>query len=1200
MRSRTDAARGAIRALAPLRYALFALLAATAPAALAFAQTASAPAPILTPPSPEEPYQLNADHLEGSAASGENVLRATKVTVVHGATRVTGDSAQIYQSREFVVFHGNVKIVDGTTVMRGTEASYDRKLRLAILRGNVRIDDQGTVITGQEATFYRDRDFSVITGNAMLRDSLRTLRAERIEYDRGHDIVTAIGKVDAEDRAESTKVRAGRIRYDRRADYAWAEESPSLILVEKDGRATNIAADTLRFDNSRNRVFAVGTVRIDRDSLHATSEAASFFRSEDRALLVGNPAAVSPEGIARGDSMEVRFHDGRIASLQMRPNASVDYEERTATGRGERNMARGDTITLFLENDEAREAFIVGNAKSLYWPASTDSAEGGRNVASGDTIRVGFEDGKPRRATVLGRSEGTYYLAAEGDTAAAAKLDHIRYRGQRIEYDVETRLVDVLGTADVTYKEMNLQATRVHFDARSQKMRADGEPVLQDGKDRIVGETMTYDLAIRRGTVYAGRTTYDRGYFAGHEVRRVSENIFNVREGTYTTCDLPEPHFHFGSSKMRLVLRDKVVAKPVVFYFKNIPLLALPFYIFPIKSGRHSGFQLPQVEFGSSSAGGKFIRNLGYYWAMNDYVDATGWGDYYQAARWVGHGQVRYHKLYEFQGQLSGSYQRSLGPTFQQSAWDLQGSHFQTLAPGFTVRGLANLTNSSSYYRDANLGRPVSVRVQRNLRSSFSLDRTWPSSTLNIGLLRNQDLDPEPFGLRIEQQLPSASFRLSARPLGHLARGKEPARLPWLSQTLVAFSSSVVSQRNQYVNSIPADSTGGGQDSVIDARTAARHDVSLTDQRRALGFLGLSTRMDYSEAFTTRDQAGNRNQRAGVWRGSAGVNTAIFGTFRHPLGPLRALRHVVTPSVTFAYQPSSPSLFYRTPSGVLAPRFGGVSGIAPISASEQRSLQFSLRNDLHLKWGDAQQPKVINNFIQMNTSGSYDFLAEKVGRKPLSDLSTTLRVAPTPRSDFSFRFLHNPYDRRLLSFSASTGFTLTGRSVASVDQANAGDPAVAAGVVGSGFAGALGDPLRPGTADSGLPWNLTLSVAYDGSRARNLTGGGYQRWASTERANSFLSLNLSRNWHVEYAAQADLRADIKDRAGVITGHAVRLVSQNFSITRDLHCWQAQFTRSISGDTKEYYFKINVKNLPEVYYEQGSRGLRGFGGIDQLR
>jgi lipopolysaccharide assembly outer membrane protein LptD (OstA) len=114
---------------------------------------------------------------------------------------------------------------------------------------------------------------------------------------------------------------------------------------------------------------------------------------------------------------------------------------------------------------------------------------------------------------------------------------------------------------------------------------------------------------------------------------------------------------------------------------------------------------------------------------------------------------------------------------------------------------------------------------------------------------------------------------------------------------------------------------------------------------------------------------------------------------------------------------------------------------------------------------------------------------------------------------------------------------------------------------------------------------VSLTLAYGGARTR-LASGGYNPWGSTARANGSMGLNLSRNWRVEYAGQYDIRGR-------------ELVSQNFSVTRDLHCWQAQFTRSISVETKEFYFKISVKNLPEVYYEQGSRGLRGFGGVDNL-
>jgi len=1151
-----------------------------------------------------EPYHLSADRLEGSATSAENVLTATRVTVTHGATRVVGDSALIYQSREFVVFRGNVKVTDGTTVMRGDEASYDRKARRADLRGHVRIEEGGAVITGREAVFYRAENRSVITGDPVLQDSTRTLRAQRIEYDRTRDVVVASGAVEAEDRAESTRVHAERIRFDRRADYAWAEGTPRLTLLEAGGVATEIQADTLRFDNARSRVFADGNVRVDRDSLRATSGRAAFYRAEDRALLLDDPRAVSPEGTARGDTIEVRFRGGRVASLHMRPNASVEYQERTADRRGERNLATGDTITLFLENDAAREAFIVGDAKSHYWPSSVDSADGGRNVASGDTIRVLFESGRPRRATVLGRSEGTYYMAAEGDTAAAARREVIRYRGPRIEYDITARKVDIRDGADVVYREMHLTANTVRFDATTQKMRAEGEPVLQDGKDRIVGETMTYDLGVRRGTVYAGRTAYDRGFFSGAEVRRVSESVFNVRDGSYTTCDLEEPHYHFGAKKMRLVLREKVVAKPVVFYIKKIPVLALPFYVFPIKSGRHSGFQLPQVEFGSSTNGGKFVRNLGYYWAINDYLDATAWGDYFQEARWIAHGQVRYHKRYYYQGQVSGSYQRSIDPIYQQAAWDLQGTHFQTLGPGFSLRGQANLTNSSSYRRDLDLGRSVNFRIQRNLRSSLSLDRSWSGASLNLGIVRNQDLDPDPLGLRVDQQLPSATFRMSARPLGHAARGREPAKRAWLSRTLIAYASTVVSQRNITVNAYNPDSVAAGTDSiydaVTDARTAIRHDVSLTDNR-SLGFLRVTTGMRYSEVFISRDQAGNKNQRAGVWGSTFGLNTQVFGTFRRSIGPLRALRHVVTPAVAIAYQPAYPKLLYEKEDGTKAARFDGVRGIGAFGASEQRSLQFSLRNDIHLKWGDPAQPKVINNFITMNTSGSYNFLAERFGQKPLSDISTTLRISPGARNDFSFSFLHNPYDRRLLSFSASTGMSFSGRSGASAnaggtDQAYPG--ATSPGSDSRGYFGGGTDALHPASPGEALPWNAGISFSYSGARFRS-ADGSYQPWGSTARANGNLGLNLSRNWRVEYAAQTDLLARDRDESGKLGHPYVRLISQNFSVTRDLHCWQMQFTRSISGDNKEFYFKISVKDLPEVYYEQGSRGLRGFGGVDNL-
>src|SRR6185295_7619274 len=342
-------------------------------------------------------------------------------------------------------------------------------------------------------------------------------------------------------------------------------------------------------------------------------------------------------------------------------------------------------------------------AQSRYWPSAADSVQGGRNVSEGDTIFVYFEDGRPARAVVRGKSEGVYYLAAEGDTSRAAASEVVKYRGAEIDYDVNRGTVDIVSSGDVTYKEMHLTASKVTFDSKTNRMRAEGDPVLVDGKDRITGETMTYELNTRQGTVYEGRTTYDRGFIHGEQVRKVSENVLDVVNGTYSTCDLLETHYHFQSSKMKVYLQDKVIARPVVFYVKRIPVLALPFYIFPIKPGRHSGFQLPQVDFGSSTTGGKFVRNLGYYWAINDYMDATAWFDYYQQQSWVAHGQYRYHKRYGYQGQLSTSYEDRFAESGS-NRWDLIGRHYQTLGSNFALTAQADLTNSSDFRRDPNLG----------------------------------------------------------------------------------------------------------------------------------------------------------------------------------------------------------------------------------------------------------------------------------------------------------------------------------------------------------------------------------------------------------------------------------------------------------------------------------------------------------------
>jgi hypothetical protein len=252
-----------------------------------------------------------------------------------------------------------------------------------------------------------------------------------------------------------------------------------------------------------------------------------------------------------------------------------------------------------------------------------------------------------------------------------------------------------------------------------------------------------------------------------------------------------------------------------------------------------------------------------------------------------------------------------------------------------------------------------------------------------------------------------------------------------------------------------------------------------------------------------------------------------------------------------------------------------LSGVS-LSASEARFLTFSLRNDVHAKVGDAAQPKILNNLIQLTTSGTYNLLAKRVGQKPLSDLSSILSLNPWSRGSINMNFLHNPYDGKLLNFGVSSGLFFQGMRKVQLQQERTDiDPAAQAVQAPTGWS-------PPGLVSSDLPWMASLSLSHTGAAGR-LPTGGYSRWRSRTTANGSVGLNPTSHWHVDYSAQFD-----------VDGR--KLISWNYSVKRDLHCWEAQFTRSFSGGITEYYFKINVKNLPEVYYEQGSKGLRGFGRI----
>ncbi|TMQ68980.1 MAG: LPS-assembly protein LptD, partial [Candidatus Eisenbacteria bacterium] len=505
----------------------------------------------------------------------------------------------------------------------------------------------------------------------------------------------------------------------------------------------------------------------------------------------------------------------------------------------------------------------------------------------------------------------------------------------------------------------------MEFDLNRQTLVAEGRPELVELGDKVTGNHMTYDLESHVGNNYKAETEYEAGLYHGDRIRKPSEKELDVMNGSYSTCNLPEPHYHFASRWMKIYLKDKLVAKPVVFYVKKVPLLALPFWVFPIKPGRHSGFLFPQFQLGFSNRAGQFFRNGGYYWAPNDYMDLTADGDYYQAEpSWVIRGEANYKLLYVLDGTMNGSYARD--EALKQENWDFDADHNQDLTPRTRLVARASFISSRDYNSSNLFGRPLSQRLNRFLTSSFAVSHAADWASFNDFVERRQDLDADlelegkPTGTRASQNnltesVPSLSLSFPTRNAGSLGMFHGTPLEKALSTMYLSLDGSFLSlhQRHAYVaGRVPfaADST---QDSVFvvgqedNTRRGFQSHVSVSDSRRAFGWLNLQPNLNGTIAVFDHDVLGKKVVPTGVWSSGMTASASFYGTFAPRLGALEAFRHVIFPSLSLSYSPDFPNLLVAGPNG-LRDRFESFGGIG-VSGFKQFRMGFGLHQRLQIK-----------------------------------------------------------------------------------------------------------------------------------------------------------------------------------------------------------------------------------------------------------
>jgi len=556
-----------------------------------------------------------------------------------------------------------------------------------------------------------------------------------------------------------------------------------------------------------------------------------------------------------------------------------------------------------------------------------------------------------------------------------------------IKYLIDEQKVILFGDARAVYGSVSIEAETLIFDSRKKEIIALGHPVLHDGDQTIYGKRMNYQVETGYGEVATGRTAVEEGWFEGVETRKVGKHTLEIEGGTFTTCDRRPPHYHFAAARMKVYQDDMVITEPLLLYVRDVPVFFVPYWFFPIKKGRHSGFLLPKV--GTDNYDGRYVKNLSYFLVLNDYSDVLLSFDFLEKRGLRSNVEGVYIVKPYFEGKIVGSYIDEMET--DKKRWRLQANHRHNMGWRTSLRARADFQSDVDYEIDYNENRIV--QLNRRLESYLSLTKAWSGAGANLVLNRTQNLDSD----EVSQLLPKASFSLNNRRVFEPA---SEAEVSWYNRMRASFSGLVVNSRqgeaNQYVDRRAAD-----------ARVNVNMPVTI------LGHISATPSLSLRETVYGKDTTSS--SLSSLWglphrhhyAATVGAITTLYGTSKFGLGPVSRFRHILRPSVSYSYSPDPEGTYYSVPG------IGGVSGT--------NSLRGSIGNDLQMKL-KGRDSSTILTLASLDLNASYDF--RKTGKR-LSDISSYLRMKPGSRFEFDMRMSHSLYDTlRLTGLSATLRLNL--------------------------------------------------------------------------------------------------------------------------------------------------------------------------------
>lgn len=906
------------------------------------------------------------------------------------------------------------------------------------------------------------------------------------------------------------------------------------------------------------------------------------------------------------------------------------------------------SLPLFKENDNGR--------------AQNDSLSVGDTVSS-DSVPADSTDksGEPDTTNMDSLQLAIYHHNKQVDDSI--RLDSINRKKSgaldapvtfssedSMVYDAKSKVARLYGNSNVKYQNMDLSSDRIQMSLDSSLVRAtgtadstgviSGTPVFTMGQDKYESDTMAFNFKTKKGFIYNVYTEQEDGYLSSQHSKRDSSGVLYLEHGRYTTCDQPHPDFYIALSRAKVRPGKDVVFGPAYLVVADVPLpLAIPYGFFPFTKSYSSGFIMP--SYGDESSRGFYLRDGGYYFAMSDKWDLKLLGEIYTKGSWGLSVASNYRKRYRYNGSFFFSYQNTKNgdkgmPDYtEQTSFKLQWSHRQDPKSNPFSSLSASVNFASTSYERNNLNSMYNPQSYTQSLRTSSVNWSTSFSSLGMTISGSANLSQNMIDSTVSLTLPDLNISVSRfYPFKrkHMA-GKER----WYEKISMSYT-------GQFSNSIDTKEDKLFKSNLIkDWRNAFQHSIPVNANFTLFNYININPSFNFTDRMYSNKVMKSWDEQAQTeradttygfynvynWSMSIGASTKMYGFWvpsKKIFGDkIQAIRHVLTPQVTFSYAPDCGSRYYETYQKTDADGNVSLVEYSPFenglfnvpSRGKTGSVTFDLSNNIEMKVKsdkDSTGYKKLSIIDELGFNMGYNMAAKE---KPWSDLTVRLRLKWWKNYTFNLNAVlatyayelddngrpyvsnHTEYSKgrfgRFQGLSQNISFTLNPEKLkkwfgggddeedATEDDNNTedDDTGIESNVdddMVNGQNGARKKNAGKAETDAdgymkfSMPWSLTFGY---GITMRENTSGKFNTktmrypYAFTQTLNFSGNIRISDGWNISFSSGYDFE-----------NHDLSMTTA--SLSRDLHCFNMSCSVVLAPYTSyNFSFRCNAATLTDA-------------------